>query len=139
MSKPRSETHRGQVTEIRKLINALGGQCWTTHQSGRLAGSAGIPDMCAVVRGLAFWIEVKIGRDKLRPAQAGFKAVWDAAGVPVVVGRACDVADWLETRQGSGPGDASRRIPAAKRTTGRPGVCACGGACGAISGGEGDE
>ena len=102
--KPYRETHRGQVAEIRKLVDLLRGQCWTTHQSGRLAGSAGIPDMYCVVpvRGslTAFWVEVKVGRDKMRDSQVEFRVWSEDGGVPVVVGRACDVADWLESRSG---------------------------------------
>ena len=98
--KPYRETHKGQVAEIRKLVSLLGGQCWTTHQSGRIAGSAGIPDMYVIIGQLAFWVEVKVGRDKLRASQAHFKTWCKLAGVPVVVGRACDVADWLESKGG---------------------------------------
>lgn len=97
--KPHSETHKGQVQIIRRLIADLGGRCYVTHQVGRVYGSKGLPDMHCIVRGLAFWLEVKVGRDKLSKEQAEFKALSEAAGVPVVVGRACDVVDWLETEQ----------------------------------------
>ena len=132
-----SDTHKGQVAEIRRLVELLGGRCWTLHQVGRLRGSAGLPDMCAVVRGRAFWIEVKVGRDKLRPAQAEFKAAWDAAGVPVVVGRASDVADWLETALGLPLGPRTLRPSPAMRGFTPSGACARSGDSGAISGNGG--
>lgn len=97
--KPRSETHKAQVQIIRGLIADLGGRCYVTHQVGRVYGSAGIPDLHCIFPGFTFWVEVKVGRDKLRPKQAEFKALSETAGVPVVVGRACDVVDWLDSRE----------------------------------------
>ena len=89
------DDHKHAVAEITKLIRLVRGYVWTLHQSGKVFGSAGIPDMFAVAKGRPFWIEVKVGKDRLRPAQAAFKAVVEAAGMTVVVGRAKDVADFL--------------------------------------------
>ena len=93
----RTDTHKGQVREVARFVNALPAGCaWTLHQTGKLRGSAGIPDIYCVVAGRAFWVEVKVGRDKLRESQREFKLRSDIAGVPVVVGRVGDVADFLD-------------------------------------------
>ncbi len=90
------DTHKGQVREVARFVNALAGGCaWTLHQAGKLRGSAGIPDIYCTVGMTAFWVEVKVGRDKLRDSQRAFKLYSDVAGVPVVVGRVGDVADFL--------------------------------------------
>jgi len=89
-------SHKQAVTEIRRYIAAIGGYSWLLPQSQRLYGSKGLPDMYCIVANRAFWIEIKVGKDKLRPAQAAFKLAAEKAGVPVVVGRAADVVDKME-------------------------------------------
>lgn len=93
----KKDTHKGQVHEIRRLVEMLGGRAYVLSQSGRLYGSAGLPDIWCILNGHAFWVEVKVGKDKLKPAQKLFKADSESAGVPVVVGRACDVVDYIES------------------------------------------
>ena len=89
------DTHKGQVQEIKRLLEFKGGWVWALAQAARLYGSAGLPDMFCIYKDRAFWVEVKVGRDKLSPAQVSFKAASEAAGIPVIVGRAGEVADWM--------------------------------------------
>ena len=90
--------HKRQVEQIRKLVELAGGKAYTLHQSGRVYGSAGTPDMCIFWpaqdgSGWRFaWVEVKVGRDSLRPAQEEFEALCGRAGVTHIVGRVGDVA-----------------------------------------------
>lgn len=97
-----TNTHAGQVREVCKFVRMQrAGFAWKTHQSGKVRGDKGLPDVfCIVPVGAmaeprAFWVEVKVGRDKLSPEQIDFKRVSEAAGIPVVVGRVGDVADFL--------------------------------------------
>lgn len=84
------KTHKAEIETIRELIeDVLHGRCNVLHQVGRLCGTAGIPDLYIqmpanrawLVRNvmadeistpICFWWEVKVGRDKLRPAQIAF-------------------------------------------------------------------
>jgi hypothetical protein len=95
---PCPRRHKAAVAGIRRLITMLRGHAWTLHQSGRVQGSAGLPDMFAVVGTRAFWIEVKTGNDKLRPEQQNFIARVEACGMSVVVGSERDVAAFLTAR-----------------------------------------
>jgi len=92
-------THKQQIEEVRRLIEMVGGRCYVTSQVGRLYGSAGIPDLIcfAPARGVqwVFFVEVKVGRDKLSWAQEEFQFQCREAHVPYVVGRVGDVADFL--------------------------------------------
>jgi len=92
-------THKKQIQEIRRLIEMVGGRCYVTSQVGRLYGSAGIPDLIcfAPARGVqwVFFVEVKVGRDKLSDAQRAFREECLRARMPYVVGTAGDVADFL--------------------------------------------
>jgi len=69
-----SETHKGEIEAIRALIAAVGGTCNVLHQVGRLRGSSGIPDLYIQIprAGCSFWVEVKVGKDDLRPEQRAF-------------------------------------------------------------------
>jgi len=92
--------HNDAIEAARTWIRAIGGHVWVTHQSGRLAGSAGIPDLCFVapdpdgVWRFAF-LAIKVGRDRLSPAQIGFRESVARAGIHVVVGTVGDAIDWL--------------------------------------------
>ena len=91
--------HNKAIEEVRKLIDLLpGGRANVLSQSGRLYGSPGIADVYCTIKGLAFWVEVKTGKDVMSEAQLEFKARSDPTGVPVVVGRAEDVIDWLKSK-----------------------------------------
>ncbi len=79
----KKQTHKGEIQAIRKLVHSLGGFVNVTHQSGIIHGSAGVPDLYVQIPagrapflpdGGTFWFEVKVGKDKLRPAQEEFIA-----------------------------------------------------------------
>ena len=94
------DTHKAQVQEIRKLLDLAGGECYVCAQSQRLYGSAGIPDLIifwpdAKGRSHMAFVEVKVGKDKLSPAQKAFRAHCARARKRYIVGRAGDVADAL--------------------------------------------
>ena len=92
-----TDTHKGQVEEVCQFVRMQrDGSAWKTHQSGRVQGTAGLPDIFCTVGMRAFWVEVKVGKDRLRDSQREFKCLSGIAGVPVVVGRVGDVADFLE-------------------------------------------
>jgi len=66
-------SHKSELEDGRKLVASLGGTLNVTHQSGRLRGSAGIPDTIVQMGGKpTFFWEVKVGKDDLRPAQLDF-------------------------------------------------------------------
>ncbi len=103
-------THKTELALIRKAIGRLGGYVYTTHQGpgpgrGRrkgLWGSKGIPDLFCMMWGRSFFVEVKVGRDSLRPEQREFVDVGKAHGVKVVVGD-CDavlhaIQNWFPGR-----------------------------------------
>ena len=81
-------SHKGCIQAIKKCVAAFGGTVNVLHQSGKLAGSAGIPDLYIQIPRFkwAFWFEVKVGKDKLRPAQEAFIEREDACGATVHVG-----------------------------------------------------
>lgn len=91
-------THKSEIEAIRKLIQAIGGWCYVLHQVGRLRGSAGIPDIYCHVTAIEhrFWVEVKVGRDKLRDAQMEFRFFERACGGSVVVGGVEEVIQHLK-------------------------------------------
>ena len=92
--------HDAAAQAAMSAIRAIGGHPFLFSQSGRLFGSAGIPDIVFVapdVKGVwrfAF-LEIKVGRDKLSPAQKAFRFVMERAGIHVVVGTVGDATDWL--------------------------------------------
>ena len=81
-------SHKSEIQAIKKYVACLGGTVNVLHQSGRLSGSAGIPDIYVQMPRLqrAFWFEVKVGRDKLRPAQEAFIEREATCGRRVIVG-----------------------------------------------------
>lgn len=94
------EAHNNAVQSVREFIGLVHGHAFVLHQGTRLHGSAGISDICFVARDAAgewrfAWLEVKVGRDKLSPAQVAFRAVMELAGIPVIVGTAGDAAEFL--------------------------------------------
>ena len=97
----KKRTHKTEIAQIKKLIGHMGGHVYVTHQgygngrTGALWGTAGIPDLFCMVRGRAFWIEVKVGRDKLRQSQATFKELAERHGQTVVVGDIDVVIEFL--------------------------------------------
>ena len=93
----RKAGHKPEMEAVRSLVEMVpGGRCWVLSQSGRLYGSAGIPDVFCVVNGQAFWVEVKVGKDTLSAAQEEFRRVSELADVPVIVGGVQEVLTFLE-------------------------------------------
>ena len=73
------QTHKTEIEAIRNTLEAIGAEVFVLHQSGRLFGSAGIPDLyirfghrSMAKRPFRLWWEVKVGRDRLRDAQTRF-------------------------------------------------------------------
>lgn len=89
-------SHKEEITAIRKLASALGGIAFTMHQVGRLCGSAGVPDMYLMFPrlGKSVWMEVKVGKDKLRAAQIAFKVSAAESGAEVLVGGVAELSAW---------------------------------------------
>ena len=81
-------SHKTEIQAIKRYVELLGGTCNVLHQVGRLCGTAGIPDLYIQLTryGAAFWMEVKVGRDKLRTAQDAFIEREGECGRAVVVG-----------------------------------------------------
>ena len=95
------KTHKSEIQAIRELVAWLGGTVNVTHQSGRISGSAGIPDLYIQIprMRLAIWFEVKVGEDRLRPAQVGFIERQEACGSEVLVGDRDVLMDYVERRR----------------------------------------
>ena len=100
-------SHQSEIRAIRNLVAYRGGFCYAHSQrafkdKGRwhIAVTPGLPDLYIQFpsRRLVFWMEVKTGVGRLRPAQAEFKAASDAAGVPVVVGDLEHLIAFLNSR-----------------------------------------
>ena len=81
-------SHKSTLEAIRDYVTLLGGTANVLHQSGKLAGSAGIPDLYIQIPRykMAFWFEVKVGDDKLSEVQDEFIKREVACGSKVVVG-----------------------------------------------------
>lgn len=98
-----ARTHKTEVEAIRQAVGYLGGVVNVTSQGHRLRGSAGIPDLYVQLTRKpwleSFWVEVKVGKDKLSPAQRAFVAREEAAGGTVVVGGLEDVLAWIERQR----------------------------------------
>ncbi|MCK4306442.1 MAG: VRR-NUC domain-containing protein [Candidatus Eisenbacteria sp.] len=90
-------THKTAIEAIRRLVSALGGVCNVLPQSSRgsLHGSAGISDLYLQMQDQSVWVEVKVGKDKLSPAQVAFIAREHACGGAVLVGDVDTVIEFL--------------------------------------------
>lgn len=84
-----SGPHTDLVNRIRLYISEIGGVTANVDTPGLLytrdgnpvkLGTKGTLDIAATVKGRAVWIDAKIGRDRLRPAQAKFAAAQERAG-----------------------------------------------------------
>lgn len=84
-----SARHTDLVNEIRLFLAEIGamsvpidtpGLLYTRHGVPAKFGTKGTLDIAAVVRGRAVWIDAKIGRDRLSPAQLKFCAAVERAG-----------------------------------------------------------
>lgn len=84
-----SAPHNDLVREIRLFISEIGGMSVPVDTPGMLYtrdgrpamfGTKGTLDIAATVKGRAVWIDAKIGRDRLSPAQVKFCDAQKRAG-----------------------------------------------------------
>lgn len=84
-----SAAHTDLVNEIRLYLSEIGAMSIPVDTPGLLYtrdgrpakfGTKGALDIAATVKGRAVWIDAKIGKDRLKPAQAKFCAAQEKAG-----------------------------------------------------------
>lgn len=84
-----STAHNDLVREIRLYLSEIGamsvpidtpGLLYTRDGRPAKFGTKGALDIAATLKGRAIWIDAKIGRDKLKPAQEKFAAAQEKAG-----------------------------------------------------------
>lgn len=84
-----SAPHNDLVREIRLFISEIGGMSVPVDTPGMLYtrdgrpamfGTKGTLDIAATIKGRAVWIDAKIGRDRLSPAQVNFCNAQKRAG-----------------------------------------------------------
>lgn len=84
-----STPHTNLVNEIRLYLSEVGamsvpidtpGLLYTRQGAPAKFGTKGALDIEATLKGRSVWIDAKIGRDKLKPAQAAFCAAKERAG-----------------------------------------------------------
>lgn len=100
-----SAPHNDLVRLIRLFISEIGGVSVPVDTPGLLYTRDGRPakfgvkgtlDIAATVKGRAVWIDAKIGRDRLKPAQVKFcEAVKRAGGIAFAARSVDDVRDQL--------------------------------------------
>ena len=98
----KKRTHATEIAAIRKLIGRLNGYAYVLHQGAGggkaykgLCGTPGIPDMFVMQGGHSFFVEVKVGKDRLRVSQQEFIERGKRHGVDVVVGDLDAVIEFL--------------------------------------------
>ncbi|MDE2434712.1 MAG: hypothetical protein KGM49_00495 [Sphingomonadales bacterium] len=84
-----SQPHNDLVRKIRLYLSEIGamsvpvdtpGMLYTRDGRPAKFGIKGTLDIAATVKGRAVWIDAKIGRDRLKPAQQKFAAAQERAG-----------------------------------------------------------
>ncbi|SLK03904.1 hypothetical protein [Novosphingobium mathurense] len=84
-----SQPHTDLVNAIRLFISEIGGVSVPVDTPGLLYtrdgrpakfGTKGALDIAATIKGRAVWIDAKIGRDRLKPAQVKFCRAQERAG-----------------------------------------------------------
>lgn len=84
-----SQPHNDLVRTIRLYLSEIGamsvpidtpGLLYTRHGQPAKFGTKGALDIAATLKGRAIWIDAKIGRDRLKPAQVKFCAAQERAG-----------------------------------------------------------
>ena len=84
-----SARHNDLVREIRLYISEIGGVSSSIDTPGLLytrdgnpvrLGTKGTLDLNCTVKGRSVWIDAKIGRDRLKPAQKNFVEAQEKAG-----------------------------------------------------------
>lgn len=101
-----SAAHTSLVNEIRLFISSIGGVTANVDTPGLLytrdghpvkLGTKGTLDIAATIKGRAVWIDAKIGRDRLKPAQLAFcNAQARAGGIAFAAWSVDDVANRLK-------------------------------------------
>ena len=101
-----SAKHNDLVREIRLYLSEIGAISVPVDTPGLLYTRDGIPakfgvkgtlDIAATIKGRAVWIDAKIGRDKLKPAQIKFcEAQSKAGGIAFAAWSVEDVANRLK-------------------------------------------
>lgn len=100
-----SAPHNDLVRLIRLYISEIGGVSANIDTPGLLYtrdgrpamfGTKGTLDIAATIKGRAVWIDAKVGRDRLKPAQVKFCAAQErAGGIAFAAWSVEDVADRL--------------------------------------------
>lgn len=100
-----SAPHTDLVNAIRLYLSEVGAMSVPVDTPGLLYtrdgqpvkfGTKGALDIAATIRGRAIWIDAKIGRDRLKPAQVKFCAAQEkAGGIAFAAWSVDDVADRL--------------------------------------------
>lgn len=84
-----SARHTDLVNEIRLYLASIGAMSVPVDTPGLLYTRQGVPakfgtkgvlDIAATVKGRAVWIDAKVGRDRLKPAQVKFCEAQERAG-----------------------------------------------------------
>jgi hypothetical protein len=84
-----SAPHTDLVNQIRAYLSTIGamsvpvdtpGLLYTRNGTPAKFGTKGALDIAATVKGRAVWIDAKIGRDRLKPAQINFANAQARAG-----------------------------------------------------------
>ena len=100
-----SAPHTDLIREIRLYLSEIGAMSVPVDTPGLLYTRQGIPakfgvkgtlDIAATIKGRAVWIDAKIGKDRLKPAQAKFcEAQARAGGIAFAAWSVDDVRDRL--------------------------------------------
>lgn len=94
-----SAAHTDLVNEIRLYLSQIGAMSVPVDTPGLLYtrdgrpakfGAKGALDIAATLRGRAIWIDAKIGKDRLTPAQVKFCAAQERAGGIAFAARSVD-------------------------------------------------
>lgn len=101
-----SARHTDLVNAIRLYLSQIGavsvpvdtpGLLYTRDGRPAKFGTKGVLDIAATIKGRAVWIDAKIGRDRLKPAQVKFaNAQAKAGGIAFAAYSVEDVADRLK-------------------------------------------
>ena len=101
-----SARHNDLVREIRLYLSEVGavsvpidtpGLLYTRDGRQARFGAKGALDIAATLKGRAIWIDAKVGRDRLKPAQKKFVAAQERAGaIAFAAWSVADVGDRLK-------------------------------------------
>ena len=84
-------THEQLEEQIIQYLRLLGWVTFRTHFGAKyMPIIPGWPDVVAFKEGRTIFIEVKVGRDRVKPKQAAIALLLRNAGIPVVEARSLD-------------------------------------------------